>query len=60
KGRTFYACANYPACEFAIWDRPVDKPCPSCKAAFLVEKVSRQAGTTLQCRNRDCGYKEAR
>jgi DNA topoisomerase-1 len=59
KGRTFYACANYPACEFAIWDRPVDKPCPSCKAAFLVEKVSRQAGTTLQCRNRDCGYKEA-
>ncbi len=59
KGRTFYACANYPACEFAIWDRPVDKPCPSCKAAFLVEKVSRQTGTTLQCRNQDCGYKEA-
>ena len=59
KGRTFYACANYPKCEFALWDRPVDKPCPSCKAPFLVEKVSKQAGTTIQCRNEDCGYKEA-
>ncbi|OGW70335.1 MAG: DNA topoisomerase I, partial [Nitrospirae bacterium RIFCSPLOWO2_01_FULL_62_17] len=25
KGRTFYACANYPKCEFALWDRPVNK-----------------------------------
>ncbi|MBM4122039.1 MAG: type I DNA topoisomerase [Nitrospira sp.] len=59
KGRTFYACANYPKCEFAIWDRPVNKPCPSCKASFLVEKLSKQTGVTVQCRNEDCGYKEA-
>jgi DNA topoisomerase-1 len=59
KGRTFYACANYPKCEFAIWDRPVNKPCPSCRAPFLVEKSSKQAGVTVQCRNEDCGYKEA-
>jgi len=59
KGRTFYACANYPKCEFAIWDRPVNKPCPSCKAPFLVEKSSKQTGVTVQCRNEDCGYKEA-
>ena len=59
KGRTFYSCTNYPKCEFALWDRPVNKPCPSCKAPFLVEKVSRQAGTSVQCRNEACGYKEA-
>ncbi len=59
KGRTFYACANYPKCEFAIWDRPVNKPCPNCQAPFLVEKSSKQAGITVQCRNEDCGYKEA-
>lgn len=58
KGRTFYACTNYPNCEFAIWDRPVNKSCPSCKAPFLVEKFSKQAGTTIQCRNEECGYKE--
>ena len=59
KGRTFYACANYPACEFAIWDRPVNKPCPNCKAPFLVEKYTKQAGSSIQCRNEECGYKEA-
>ena len=58
KGRTFYACANYPKCEFALWDRPVNKPCPNCKSPFLIEKFSKQAGTTVQCRNEDCGYKE--
>jgi DNA topoisomerase I len=58
-GRTFYACSNYPKCEFAIWDRPVNKPCPSCQAPFLIEKYSKQAGTSVQCRNEECGYKEA-
>lgn len=59
KGRTFYACTNYPKCEFAMWDRPVNKPCPNCQAPFLVEKTSKQAGVTVQCRNEDCGYREA-
>ena len=59
KGRTFYACANYPKCEFALWDRPVNKACPNCHAPFLIEKISKQAGNSVQCRNQDCGYKEA-
>lgn len=59
KGRTFYSCANYPACKYALWDRPVNKPCPNCQAPFLVEKVSKQTGTVVQCRNEECGYKEA-
>jgi DNA topoisomerase-1 len=59
KGRTFYACGNYPSCEFALWDRPVNKACPSCHAPFLIEKISKQSGNSVQCRNQDCGYKEA-
>ena len=59
KGRTFYACGNYPGCKFALWDRPTNKPCPRCHAPFLVEKVSKQAGSRVQCRNEDCGYREA-
>src|SRR5216684_4295887 len=58
KGRTFYACSNYPKCDFALWDRPVAKPCPQCHAPFLVEKYSKQTGTSLVCRNDECGYKE--
>jgi DNA topoisomerase I len=59
KGRTFYACANYPKCEFALWDRPINKACPNCQAPFLIEKISKQSGNSVQCRNQDCGYKEA-
>jgi DNA topoisomerase-1 len=59
KGRSFYSCSRYPECEYALWGRPVNKPFPSCGAPFLVEKVSKQAGTTTQCVNEGCGYKEA-
>ena len=59
KGRSFFACGNYPKCEFALWDRPVPKTCPTCQAPFLVEKVSKQAGRSVQCRNEECGYREA-
>lgn len=59
KGRSFFACSKYPACEYALWDRPVNKTCPTCQAPFLIEKVSKQAGRSVQCRNEDCGYREA-
>ncbi|SLM48206.1 DNA topoisomerase 1 [Nitrospira japonica] len=59
KGRSFYACSRYPQCEFALWDRPVNKACPTCSAPFLIEKVSKQDGRSVQCRNEDCGYREA-
>jgi DNA topoisomerase I len=59
KGRSFYACSRYPECEYALWDRPVNKTCPTCQAPFLIEKVSKQAGRSVQCRNEDCGYREA-
>ena len=59
KGRSFFACSNYPKCEYALWDRPVPKVCPTCHAPFLVEKVSKQEGRSVQCRNQECGYREA-
>ena len=59
KGRSFFACSKYPKCEFALWDRPVPRICPTCQAPFLVEKVSKQAGRSVQCRNEECGYREA-
>ena len=58
KGRTFYACTNYPTCKFALWDRPVPRPCPTCQAPFLIEKYSKQAGTSIVCRTDGCDYKE--
>jgi DNA topoisomerase-1 len=56
-GRTFFGCNRYPKCTFALWDRPVAKPCPMCNATFLVQKV-RKAGSFIQCNNKECSYKE--
>ena len=30
KGKTFYACANYPNCTFATSLKPIPEPCPQC------------------------------
>jgi DNA topoisomerase-1 len=37
KGRTFYGCERYPACDFVSWNKPVDRRCPSCGNPYLVE-----------------------
>ncbi|GAC1305121.1 MAG: type I DNA topoisomerase [Vulcanimicrobiaceae bacterium] len=37
RGRTFYGCASYPACDFVSWDRVVPEPCPIC-GSYVVAK----------------------
>jgi DNA topoisomerase-1 len=37
RGRTFYGCANYPACDFVSWDRVVPEPCPICGGYVTVK-----------------------
>jgi DNA topoisomerase-1 len=49
RGKVFYGCNRYPECKFATWDRPRATPCPTCKAAFLVEKETKKQGLTLRC-----------
>lgn len=56
--RIFYGCSNYPKCKFVIWQKPVNEKCPECGAAFLVEKITKRSGHTLQCVNEDCTYKK--
>ncbi len=36
KGRIFYACANYPQCDFTSWKRPVANPCPKCGGLLVI------------------------
>lgn len=57
KGKVFFSCGNYPKCKFATWYKPVNRQCPQCGAAFLVEKRSKQ-GEYIICLNKECGFKE--
>jgi DNA topoisomerase-1 len=47
RGRTFYGCANYPACDFVSWDRVVPDPCPIC-GSYVVAK-SKRGVVSFQC-----------
>ncbi|HEX9007042.1 MAG TPA: DNA topoisomerase, partial [Bacteroidota bacterium] len=47
--RTFYGCSRYPDCDFASWDRPVDRPCDTCGNPYLVLKYSQSRGEYLAC-----------
>jgi DNA topoisomerase-1 len=36
KGRIFFGCANYPACDFTSWKRPIPNPCPKCGGMLVI------------------------
>ena len=50
KGKVFYGCNNYPACKFALWDKPTGEKCPDCEK-LLVEKSGK-----IKCS--ECGYEK--
>jgi DNA topoisomerase-1 len=53
KGRKFFGCKNYPACNFMTWDEPVKEKCPEC-GGFMVKKYLKGNGYKLVCTNENC------
>jgi DNA topoisomerase-1 len=49
RGRVFYGCTRYPGCDFASWDKPVAKSCPTCESRYLVAKHTESRGDFLRC-----------
>ena len=47
KRRTFYGCANYPACDFATSDKPIPQPCPQCGG--LMAMRGKKMAKCLKC-----------
>jgi len=56
RGKIFFGCSNYPDCDFVLWNRPVNEPCPKCGAAYLVEKTTKKLGRQILCNNEECDY----
>jgi DNA topoisomerase-1 len=38
RNRYFYGCANYPECEFSVWNLPLPQPCPECGGLLTQSK----------------------
>ena len=37
KGKIFYGCNNYPKCDFATWDEPINETCPKCGSILTMK-----------------------
>ena len=56
RGKVFYSCSTYPACDYAVWDEPIAETCPQCRWPILTLKVSRGKGSVKVCPQKGCGY----
>jgi len=55
-GKMFYSCNSYPQCKFALWDMPIEQPCPKCGFPLLVKKVYKRTGEFVKCPKEGCEY----
>ncbi|MDY0301301.1 MAG: type I DNA topoisomerase [Trichlorobacter sp.] len=58
-GKMFYSCNRYPDCKFALWDLPVQQPCPKCGFPLVVKKVYKRKGEFLKCPKEGCDWTSA-
>jgi DNA topoisomerase-1 len=56
RGKSFWGCIRYPACDFSTWNKPVAEPCPSCGWVGMEKRMSKAEGESRVCLK--CGHKE--
>lgn len=47
--RIFYSCGNYPACTFALWNKPIPTRCPTCGGLVTEAGKSQQGYVCTKC-----------
>jgi len=55
RGKSFWGCVRYPACDFSTWNKPVPDTCAECGWIGMEKKVSKAEGETRTCLK--CGNK---
>jgi DNA topoisomerase-1 len=58
RGKIFYSCSTYPDCDYAVWNEPVEGPCPDCNWPVLTIKTTKKRGTERVCPQADCKFAE--
>ena len=58
RGKIFYSCSTYPDCDYAIWNEPVEGPCPKCNWPILSIKTTKKRGTEKVCPQPECKFSE--
>jgi DNA topoisomerase-1 len=58
RGKIFYSCSDYPSCDYALWNEPVNEQCPECNWPILTIKTTKSRGTEKVCPQKGCGHTE--
>lgn len=56
RGKIFYSCSTYPKCDYAVWNEPIEEPCPQCGWPILTVKTTKSKGTEKVCPQKECSY----
>jgi DNA topoisomerase-1 len=61
RGKNFYSCVRFPACNFSMWYKPVKAKCPNplCDSEVMEEHVTKRFGVTLHCPKCKSKHKES-
>ena len=57
-GKIFFSCSSYPDCKYAVWNEPINEPCPSCGWPILTLKTTKRRGTEKVCPQSECKHTE--
>jgi DNA topoisomerase-1 len=49
RGRSFFGCSTYPACDFSTWYRPTPVRCPSCGHLGAEQRSTKARGEYRRC-----------
>ncbi len=55
RGKSFWGCMRYPACDFSTWNKPLAEECPECHWVGLERKISKAEGESRTCFK--CGHR---
>lgn len=55
-GKLFYSCSRYPDCKYALWNKPINEPCPQCAWPLLTLKETKRKGLEKICPKPGCGF----
>ncbi len=58
RGKSFWGCVRYPACDFSTWNRRCPTPAPNCGWVGMEKKMSKAEGESRTCLK--CGHKMRR
>ncbi|MBW6476141.1 MAG: type I DNA topoisomerase [Chromatiales bacterium] len=58
RGKIFFSCATYPSCDYAVWNEPLNEPCPDCGWPMLTVKSTKRKGKEKVCPQKECGHAE--